>query len=755
MIAFTYYILKLCICSAILFCYYYGVLRNKQFHQWNRFYLLSAVVLSLIVPCLQFFVWQPGAGSAEAIQLLQIVYTADEFVADANTNQNSLITLNQAYWICYSLISSLFLIALVRTFQKLWSVIRSSSVSMIQSIKFINTDVKGSPFSFLKYIFWNKNIDLSSPTGQHIFQHEVVHVKEKHSLDKIFIQVVLIFFWCNPVFWLIKKELKMIHEFIADKKALGQSDESVLAAMLLQASYPNYYNSLTNQFFQSSIKRRLAMLTKQQTQKISYAGRLLALPIIAFIVFAFTIKTKNANNPDVILEKDITVVIDAGHGGNTGAKATGVIEDEIVLQIAKQIKQLNTNSKIKILLTRVNDQSIAIKDRVEFAKEKNADLFISLHANADEHMIESTNGIEVMVSSRKPFYQKDSELLGSALVKELSEVYKVHPNLVKRNSGVWVIDANVCPSVLIECGYLTNKKDREFISNRSNQKLIAQKILSAITNYAATATSQSKSVINENATTGASQSPVSFRNLKDTLDNPLVYVDGIEKGRLKALGGMEKLVNSGDIKSMSIYKEKDAINKYGAKGSEGVIELFTSKSAVPPPPSPPTPLGGINISTGQENPLVFIDGKESGKVKEDKIKKMDPALIESINVLKGQDALKKYGDKGKDGVIEITTKNKIESTTIHFSADIIHFESSKMKIDDAVLIIIDGKDMPDIKISDIEKSISPKVIKSMSIYKGQDAIDKYGLKGSNGVLEAYTYHQGEVKKSKTSAFLSY
>jgi N-acetylmuramoyl-L-alanine amidase len=430
--------------------------------------------------------------------------------------------------------------------------------------------------------------------------------------------------------------------------------------MLLQASYPNYYNSLTNQFFQSSIKRRLAMLTKKQTQRISYAGRLLALPIMAFIVFAFTIKTKNANNQgaEAMLENNITVVIDAGHGGNTGAKASGVIEDEIVLQIAKQIEQLNTNSKIKILLTRENDQLLALKDRVQFAKEKNADLFISLHANAEEQMIETVNGIEVLVPSKNPTYQKNSELIGSALVKELSEVYMVQPNLGKSKSGVWVLDENVCASVLIECGYLTNKKDREFISNRSNQKLIAQKILSAITNYAANTSSQDRTGIKENEKTGTGQASGALGNLnKDTLDNPLVYIDGIEKGRLKSLGGWEKVENTEDIKSINVFKGQYAIDKFGAKGSEGVINILTSKSVVPPPPPPPAPLdGGIVISTGKENPLIYIDGKESGKLKDGKMNQLDQNNIESINVLKGESAVKAYGEKAKDGVIEIKMK---------------------------------------------------------------------------------------------------
>ena len=89
------------------------------------------------------------------------------------------------------------------------------------------------------------------------------------------------------------------------------------------------------------------------------------------------------------------------------------------------------------------------------------------------------------VSSKNTPYQKESELLGSVLKEELSSVYRTNPELIKGKTGIWVLDRNICPSVLIECGYLTNEKDRLFITNELNQKLVAEKIISAIERYAA------------------------------------------------------------------------------------------------------------------------------------------------------------------------------------------------------------------------------------------------------------------------------
>ena len=506
MIAFAYYLLKVIICSGLLFLYYHAALRNKLFHQWNRFYLLATIVLSLIIPCLQFNVWSATTeNNNDKIHLLQVVYSADEYVAEINSGRTDL-SIEQWATIAYSVASAVVLALFILALLRIRSIIRSHSIMLIDDIKFVNTEEKDSPFSFFNYIFWNRQIELNSPSGEHIFQHELVHVRERHSFDKIFLQLILIGCWCNPFFWLIRRELRMIHEFIADKKSVGQSDAHAFATMILQATYPNHYTHLTSQFFQSSIKRRLTMLTKKHNPKFNYISRILALPLFAFIVLAFTIKAKQEEKRIIQgLEKEITVVIDAAHGDRTGARTENIYEDDLVLEIAKTVQEINSNDKIKILLARGNEQMISLKERIEFARKNNADLFISLHVNAKVNGNDprnfsqkaGTEGLEVYVSRKDPAYQAQSELLGSVMVKELSTLYVTNKDLLTRATGIWVLDHNVCPSVLIECGYLSDKEDRAFIIKKENQKLIAEKILNAIEVYAASSTTGKNSVSNE------------------------------------------------------------------------------------------------------------------------------------------------------------------------------------------------------------------------------------------------------------------
>lgn len=618
MIAIAYYLLKVIVCSGILFLYYHAALRNKIFHQWNRFYLLAAVVLSLALPLMQIAFYHYSEASNQAIRLLRVVESADNYMETIYIRQHQSMTTTQWLGLVYLAVSVIILSTVVVSVAKIYFIVKTHRVQFVNSIKFISTQEEGTPFSFFRYIFWNDKIDIHSSTGQQIFQHELVHVKEAHTFDKLFLQIILIFFWCNPFFWLIRKELQMIHEFIADKKAVQQHDTATLAAMILQASYPHQFSHITNPFFQSSIKRRLLMLTKIQNPRISYLSRILALPLIAFVVFAFSFKTKNASI--IPLEKSITVVIDAGHGKQangiaTGAREGNIEEDDIVLSLAKKIKELNANNKINIVLTRATEEIVDLHKRVDFAKEKNADLFISLHlAAAPEGR--DFSGMEVYVSNKNTSYQQQSETLGSVMKEELSSVYATNPNLIKRQVGIWVLDKNICPSILVECGFITNQKDRNFITNEANQKLVAEKILDAIERYAASKKSAEASPKKDSKEIEA----IHTNTYADRVT--VIYQDSTSETITIDEAKQRKLINE------SVKADTNANPQKGA--SQQLLKL-----------------------SQEAKPLYFVDGKEfTGDLNE-----INPNNIESISVWKDQSAIAKYGKKGKNGVVEIITKS--------------------------------------------------------------------------------------------------
>ncbi|HEY0039359.1 MAG TPA: M56 family metallopeptidase [Flavisolibacter sp.] len=228
------------------------------------------------------------------MQLILIGQSADNYLEEFVVTSNQQFSMQTILGVIYGIVSLLFILLLIYSILRIFSIIRSHTISFFDKVKFINTDVQGAPFSFLNYIVWKQDISLETEVGQQIFQHEMVHVNEKHTWDKLFMQVIIAIFWCNPFFWLIRKELKFIHEFIADKKAVGEAGTEAFAAMILQTVYSQKFQTITNQFFQTSIKRRIFMLTQVKNPKVAYAGRIAALPIVALLIFSFTVRTNHA-----------------------------------------------------------------------------------------------------------------------------------------------------------------------------------------------------------------------------------------------------------------------------------------------------------------------------------------------------------------------------------------------------------------------------------------------------------------------------
>ncbi len=238
------YLFQTILISGLFVGYYWIALRNKKFHYYNRFYLLSASIISLIAPLLNFdwfSIEEPVLyGSSEVLQ----------FVLPKATSSST----NEFEWMDFILIGSflitmLLLIILGIQIFRIQILKRKSEVTAMDGFDFINTKEENAPFSFLNNLFWKETISLQDEGGQQIFKHEITHIQQKHTWDRIYCQVVASICWMNPMNWIIQKELMTIHEFIADEEAVGNENVEIFAKMLLQTHYGNHFLNPTHHFF--------------------------------------------------------------------------------------------------------------------------------------------------------------------------------------------------------------------------------------------------------------------------------------------------------------------------------------------------------------------------------------------------------------------------------------------------------------------------------------------------------------------------
>lgn len=283
--AFMFYLGKMFLCSGVMFAYYLLFLKDKTFHHYNRFYLLLTVIISLVLPLIK-------------VSYFTIETNQNLYLLLSQLNQNQLqnstndLTIYSVFYAIIGVVSIILLIRLILGIARIQSIKNQFPNETIEGIKFYQTNLNNAPFSFFRNLFWKQSIQLDSAVGQQILKHEMVHIQQKHSWDKLLMQTVKSVFWFNPVFYFINKEINLIHEYLADNKAVKKSDTRAFAQMLLESHFSGSVIPVTSPFLSSNLKKRLKMLTKNQT-KYSYARKLFALPILFFMVFAYMVNAKN------------------------------------------------------------------------------------------------------------------------------------------------------------------------------------------------------------------------------------------------------------------------------------------------------------------------------------------------------------------------------------------------------------------------------------------------------------------------------
>jgi len=489
-----YYFIQVIACSGILYGYYHFFLRNKKFHAYNRFYLLIAATISILIPLVHIPVYISDSGTNSSFVLKTMTSISSGDFTEPSSSAPVAITnmfLNKRalLYLFYILISVIMLVRIIWSLEKIRQIKKKYVVQKLNAIYFVNTNEPGTPFSFFRWLFWNQKIELKSEKGEQVFRHELFHIEQRHSLDIVFMELMTTILWINPFLHLVKKEIKVIHEFLADQFAIHQREKWDYAELLLMQTLHTEH-SLTNPFFYNQIKRRIAMITSSKKTSYQYLRKIMVLPVAAIVaaLFAFSYKNKKENISFNPTDKPVTVVIDAGHGMDPNGTYAGAVasdgshEDDIVLSIARKIKELNKNDRLQIILTREDKNIVDLKKRVEFSNSKSADLLISLHTNVAASGEKDTKGMDIMYSGKNTKYFAENKTLATILYNYFHQIRPVNDIQISK-SGVYIIDNSSCPSALIECGYLTDPGDLAFVKDETGQAEIAKSILQSIEQY--------------------------------------------------------------------------------------------------------------------------------------------------------------------------------------------------------------------------------------------------------------------------------
>ena len=584
-----FYLLQVIVTSGILYGYYHFALRNKRFHKYNRFYLLAATVVSMAVPFLNIPVYftQSDAESSFVLQTLTIISGAGAdnstvFTTSAETHSNW-FTWQNLSWLIYMFIAFIVLLRIIFSLLKIRRIVRSNPVEQLDTIRFVNTTEPGTPFSFFRWLFWNKKIELHSEKGEQIFRHELFHIEQKHSRDTIYMELLTVVFWINPFFYLIKKELKAIHESLADQFAVSENTKWQYAELLLMQVL-NTTQKLVNAFFNNQIKRRIAMLTTSKKPSHQYLRKLMVLPFaaIVFALFAFNYKERSKGQQKIqdLKQFDNANLPDTMKPGN-------------------DVVQLNYN--------------------------------VSL-GQPPQKRIATAELLKAWQDSKKYGVWIDNKRVTNSEINNYSSsdfshyfVSKLEKNAINYGKHYYQVDL------------MTNKYYDKTINDWDpSEQLTARRVV-----------------------------------LRDTLptllkkyERYLIAIDDKVQDENLTIDQIEQKIDTKDIKSINVLKEKNATEKYGQKGKNGVIEIITKKTAgivkkeedvdISAQNSGSEGLGiGDNIAAFYDY-LLVVDGKVKGRMKEN-MQNPDLRNAVHVTVLDWVTAKKKYGEEGKWGAWEAYT----------------------------------------------------------------------------------------------------
>jgi hypothetical protein len=557
------YLLKTSGLMTAFFLAYHLLLRKETFFTGNRWFLLSGLVASALLPL--FFI-------------KKIVYVehpklsiADLIALSKNTTPTSVSNLvppvESIDWFeiaCYGygFVVLLLLLKVCITLFSIIKIVKNKAIQKENGFTLIDLNKDITPFSFFNYIVFNSSL-YATEELENILLHEKVHCQQRHSIDVLVAHLFAIVFWVNPIIWFYKKAIIQNLEFIADHNAIQQiEDKKAYQKVLLKVVSHQNCLPITNHFYQSLIKKRIVMLNKNQSHQRNSWKYTVVLPALIAFVFLFQIKVEAQEKINTKTQTEIknsteqSYILDYTDPNEGWYTMKNEFKDKGITTEISNIKRDKDNKITAINIVMKSDDGRIQKLKLDQSEPINAiEFYVSKMTNGKWNFGVRQTKSALSVDSNPPFP-----------INEIKDVDVI--SSIEKQNDHWIIN-----------------------------------------------------------------------EIKENDKNLLIIIDGKKQNNSNPI----KISNNREIDNIIKIKEVEQLVKYGKDGENGVM-IITTK-----------PNGDSPKSFDFNNqPLVIINGT----VYDEKIlKELDPKFIDKVDVIKDKKMVEKYGDKGKNGVILVTTKS--------------------------------------------------------------------------------------------------
>lgn len=293
--AFALYLVKSVIWLSGFALIYFLFLRNERYFRLKRYYLVAGILVSFIFPLFTFH-YQVEIPAPEFTN--QGIAPSDYTTVSAIQPdiENKSFDRRFIFLLLYLAGIIFFVLKSVRNTNMLLRTIKKTKIDYRNRAKLVRTtEFKGS-FSFFNFVFINPSVD--EKELDFIMNHELVHVNEKHWFDLLLIELLRLIQWMNPFVWIYARLIKQNHEYIADEMVLQQTaNPADYKAVLVNQLFGSQVISFSNSFNYSLNKQRFDMMKKIVTSPYRKMKMLLVLPVFAIVFYAFATPEYHYNTP--------------------------------------------------------------------------------------------------------------------------------------------------------------------------------------------------------------------------------------------------------------------------------------------------------------------------------------------------------------------------------------------------------------------------------------------------------------------------
>ncbi|MEI8112076.1 MAG: M56 family metallopeptidase [Bacteroidia bacterium] len=295
---FINYLVESGISLSLFALVYFLFLRRETFFSINRWFLLISVGFSALLPLLHIPFY-----TTKSLMLPEVTITPyANLLSMVTVYGTELSNITEHLVLNYTVIGYIYLLGMVYfagmlLFQilQIYRLIVQNRVVSDGKIKLVFLDRELSPFSFLNYVFVSENLQ-NTKGWEKMLEHEKQHIKQGHTFDVLVLELVAVFQWFNPFFWLFRRALRENHEFLADQAVISQGTAPSWYKQILINQYVGDQIVLTNNFNYSLVKNRIQMISKIKSKKVAIVkvlfGILMAVCLTAVFAFEPEAQTK-------------------------------------------------------------------------------------------------------------------------------------------------------------------------------------------------------------------------------------------------------------------------------------------------------------------------------------------------------------------------------------------------------------------------------------------------------------------------------